>query len=286
MPEHQMLNAFESPSGNLDYTVGARVAQPSGKLKLYPRTISTWLFLFPLLSCAACHRSPVRESGVIHTDQVLSGHRYSIVEVDLRSANLELFSRRPDHTLLGTFEALESSLERSHNRLEFATNAGIFDQTYTPLGLSVENGVELSPLNLRHGNGNFYLQPNGVFLIDDLGAQILESKTYSLAAKNVRLATQSGPLLIIAGKTNPTLSVDSKNRRLCSGVGLIDPHRLVFILSRDRVTFFEFAEMFRSRDCSDALYLDGEISKFYLPGIPSDTSTGQYAGILAVVARN
>ena len=35
----------------------------------------------------------------------------------------------------------------------------------TPLGLFIQNGKTLSPLNTRSGSGNFYLKPNGVFYI-------------------------------------------------------------------------------------------------------------------------
>ena len=49
--------------------------------------------------------------------------------------------------------------------LVFATNAGIFDLTFRPVGLHIEDGRTLVQLNTADGDGNFYLKPNGVFAI-------------------------------------------------------------------------------------------------------------------------
>jgi uncharacterized protein YigE (DUF2233 family) len=266
-----MVNAFQSPQGN------------SKDLSVFARLVL--LSLSPCLACLGCNRSAAGDRAVVHSQPCVEGHHYEVVEVDLQRATMQLFWQKPDHTRFENFDALKSFLGLSHQQLLFAANAGIFEPTFTPTGLHVENGSELSPLNLKQGNGNFYLQPNGVFFVDDGGAGIVESTRYSCPLRDVRLATQSGPLLLIAGKTNPNFDASSKNRRLRSGIGLSGTHRVVFILSRDRVTFFEFAEMFRACGCSDALYLDGEISKFYLPDEASAASDEHFAGILAVVGK-
>jgi uncharacterized protein YigE (DUF2233 family) len=45
--------------------------------------------------------------------------------------------------------------------------------------------------------------------------------------------------------------------------------------------------VFRDRlACSDALYLDGEISKFYGPDFGWNDGAGEFAGMLAVVERS
>jgi uncharacterized protein YigE (DUF2233 family) len=143
----------------------------------------------------------------------------------------------------------------------------------------------LTPLNLKSGDGNFYLKPNGVFLIDDSGASIVESSVYPTIGARPRLAVQSGPLLLADGKMNPQFSKHSENRRLRSGIGVISPERVVFVISRDRVTFYEFAVFFQEKfNCRDALYLDGEISKFH-PAL-RNTAEGRedFAGIFAVTS--
>jgi uncharacterized protein YigE (DUF2233 family) len=207
-----------------------------------------------------------------------------VVKVDLRVANLQLFWKKPDGSRFDNVPVLREFLQQSHLQIEFATNAGIFDPSMQPLGLHVEAGVALIPLNLGDGVGNFYLKPNGVFLIDDVGAQIVESGQHSLMKSRPRLATQSGPLLLIGGRINPGFATDSKNRRIRSGVGIVDAYTVVFMLSRDRITFHEFAEMFQSMGCTGALYLDGEISRFHSSGEGKSDTDEHFAGILAVVS--
>ncbi len=92
----------------------------------------------------------------------------------------------------------------------------------------VQDSQELVPLNLNSGTGNFYLKPNGVFLIDSRGAAIIESSTYRTLPATPRLATQSGPLLLNNGQVNPQFSTNSNSRRIRSGIGVISPDHVVF----------------------------------------------------------
>ena len=222
-------------------------------------------------------------AGVTLHDLTFAGRSYTVCEIDPARAPLHLFWKRPDGSRYATFAALNAD-----HPLAFATNAGIFDPTFTPCGLHAADGRELVPLNTRDGPGNFYLQPNGVFVIDDdHGPRIIESSKYTGTTPRTRLATQSGPMLVIDGALNPQFAPDSQNRRTRSGVGVRAADRavVVFALSREPVTFHEFATLFQQRlGCPDALYLDGEISRFYTPGDPSPPD-GHFAGILAVTAR-
>jgi len=200
---------------------------------------------------------------------------------------IRLFWKRPDGSRIGTFAALNELTAESGESPVFATNAGIFDTTFSPCGLFVEDGHELVPLNLKDGIGNFFLKPNGVFLIDQTGAAaIVESSEYPSLATKPRLAIQSGPLLLRRSQINSQFSIDSTNRRIRSGVGVVSTNNIIFVLSRDRVTFHEFAVFFRDQlKCQDALYLDGEISKFYPDADhPSDRSD-DFAGMFAVTVR-
>ena len=93
-------------------------------------------------------------------------------------------------------------------------------------------------------------------------------------------------MLVIDGALHPQFAPDSQNRRTRSGVGVrAADHQIVFALSREPVTFHEFATLFQQRlACPNALYLDGEISRFHTPGDPTPPE-GNFAGILAVPAR-
>src|SRR6185295_12813343 len=97
------------------------------------------------------------------------------------------------------FDRLTSWLANKNKRLRFAMNAGMYERDYSPVGLLVQDGREVSPLNLADGFGNFFKKPNGVFFICDSGPRIVESSEYPMLAHDVRLATQSGPLLVHNG---------------------------------------------------------------------------------------
>jgi uncharacterized protein YigE (DUF2233 family) len=127
----------------------------------------------------------------------------------------------------------------------------------------VQDGREISPLNLRDGNGNFYLKPNGVFLISTSGPRIVESTEYRRITDSVLVATQSGPLLIRNGAIHPAFNAASTSRLIRNGVG-VSGDTVLFVISEQPVSFHEFALYFRDElHCSDALYLDGVVSSLY-----------------------
>lgn len=243
--------------------------------------------LVVVLAMAGCRDRPAaKDTGIDHESLSFNGSDFEVVQVDPKRADLNLFWRKPDGSRFANFRGLRTALERSPRRLIFATNAGMFDPNFVPCGLHVKDGHELAPLNLKSGPGNFYMKPNGVFLIDATGPKVIESEKYPGTRPDVRLATQSGPLLVIDGAVNAQFDPQSPNKRIRSGVGVAADHRSVFAISREPVTFHAFATLFRDRlDCPDALYLDGVISRFYLASTAhADASDEEFAGILAVTA--
>ena len=52
--------------------------------------------------------------------------------------------------------ALPQSLDAKTGPLIFAINAGMFDPTFRPVGLYVEQGRELVRANTKSGYGNFH----------------------------------------------------------------------------------------------------------------------------------
>jgi uncharacterized protein YigE (DUF2233 family) len=140
-------------------------------------------------------------------------------------------------------------------------NAGMYQPDFSPVGLLVIGGREVSPLNLADGAGNFFLKPNGVFLLGPSGVRIVPSERYPQLTERVTLATQSGPLLLIGGKVHPKLEPYSKSRVIRNGVGVQGRNQAVFVISEQPLSLYEFAMLFRDRlQCTDALYLDGAVS--------------------------
>ena len=197
-------------------------------------------------------------------DLSYEGASYTVCEV-VAGEDLRLFHAGPDGTY-GSFRNVDAALEAEGKALGFAMNAGMYHRDLAPVGLYVEDGVEVSKLITSDGPGNFGLLPNGVFCIGET-FQVIESRTYKKTKPECRYATQSGPMLVIGGKLHPKLLAGSDSLYVRNGVGVsADGTRAVFAISNDAVNFHAFARLFRDElGLPDALYFDGNISRLYAP---------------------
>lgn len=214
-----------------------------------------------------------------------SGNAYTLCVVDLRESELRLFWRDGAGEPFITFAAVNEALGAENAALIFAMNAGMFDNDYAPVGLYVEAGNELHAANTNEGPGNFHLLPNGVFYWAGDTAGIMETNAFLAAAPRVDFATQSGPMLLIDGAVHPRFLADSDSRKIRNGVGLIDEHTVVFVLSESAVTFYEFALYFRDQlAVRNALFLDGTVSEIFVPEL-NRHGIGWFGPIVGVVQR-
>lgn len=227
------------------------------------------LFLSGCLSAAEPPVAASAEDGNCRTVG-FEGVDYRVCTVDLTRDRLGLFWRDRDGEAFGSLASFEAAQPVGGERLLFAMNAGMYEPDLSPVGLFVSGGGEEKPVNMADGTGNFYLKPNGVFYVTPDGtAGILETAAYLDAAPEVSLATQSGPLLLRTGEIHPRFEADGASRKIRNGVGIRDPHLVVFAIALQPVSFGSFARLFRDRlGCGDALYLDGSISALVEPGRP------------------
>ena len=183
--------------------------------------------------------------------------------------------------------SLEESIRNRGGKLVFATNAGMFSPRHEPVGLYIENGQELKKLdNRQDGKGNFYLLPNGVFFLTQSGeSHVMETRRFEQSEQQFQIeqATQSGPMLVIDGQLHPAFNEGSPNRHIRSGVGIISKDRVVFAISREVANFYDFAMLFKEQlGCEQALYLDGAISRMYLPEIGRTDTDGNFGAMIGV----
>ena len=206
---------------------------------------------------------------------------YTICEVSAGSA-LFMALNGPDGTPLGSFGALQDQLGEA--RLIFAMNGGMYHKDRRPVGLYIENGQELTPASDGGGYGNFGLLPNGIFCIGR-ELRVWESDAYSRARPDCRFATQSGPMLVIDGALHPRFTADSTSRYMRNGVGTsADGSRAVFAISGRPVTFHQFGRLFRDHlGLPDALFLDGNVSRLYAPGLGRNDLGAPMGPIIALV---
>ena len=225
--------------------------------------------------------------GVTFQSETYHDAPFTVAWLDLTETHLELFWKRPDDTPFVNFANLDQWLTGHGKKLVLATNSGIYAEDRTPLGLHVQNGVELRMLNPhKGGKANFALKPNGVFYVDGDGAHIKTTEAYAEAAPKPTLAVQSGPLLVIDGALHPKFQADSTSIHFRNGIGVADTKRIAIAISDLPVNFYTFASFFKERlGCANALYLDGSLSGLYAPAIERTAPGVEYVGILAVTAN-
>ncbi len=209
---------------------------------------------------------------------------FDIFVLNTRSSEIGLFLDDENGAPLLSFSKLKQLLASRNQELTFAANAGMYQPDFSPQGLFVANGQLRQPIDLSEGNGNFYLKPNGIFSITRGGnAQVIRSEYFKRKPRNLLLATQSGPILVYDGTIHPAFRKGSSNLNIRNGVGVISSDLLVFAISRQEVNFYDFAQLFRDRlKCNNALYLDGVISKMYVPQIGRNELNGQLGPMIAV----
>jgi len=211
---------------------------------------------------------------------------YVVCETDLRRQTIKLFWKQPNGRRYGTLLNFATKSRPREGRMLFAMNAGMYRPDRSPLGLYVENGSELAAANTNAGSGNFFLKPNGVFYIDVGQAGVVETERFLKQGRHSTLATQSGPMLVIDGKLHPAISEHGVSRNVRNGVGVRDPHRVVFAISTAPVTFGAFARLFRDRlGCANALYLDGRVSGLYAPKVLHKNVVSPVGPIIGVFER-
>ena len=119
-----------------------------------------------------------------------------------------------------------------------------------------------------------------MFYVDQQNrAAVMTTAAWREKKIDARLATQSGPMLVIGGAINPNFDAESDSLKWRSGVCAKTAQRVIFAVSEAPVTFHAFARLFRDElGCRDALYLDGTLSRIY-------TKADGYAGAPAIMVK-
>lgn len=213
----------------------------------------------------------------------LPADKFITYTVDPHKQHLAFYWKNDQGDIYRSIGNLQSQLAAKHRELVFAMNGGMYKQDNAPLGLYIENGKTLAPLNtVTNAFGNFYLQPNGVFYITANGKPVICRTRDFKPSANIKYATQSGPMLVINGKVNPLFKQGSQNLNVRNGVGILPDGSAVFVMSKEAVNFCDFALYFQQLGCANALYLDGFVSRTYLPEKGSMQTDGNFGVIIAV----
>lgn len=232
-----------------------------------------------LLAVVGGATPPAFAADTACSSAVFETQHFTVCHAEPAKHDIRLYLKRADGTFYASPEALPQE------RLLFATNAGMFAPGYEPAGLFVEQGKQIKALNARDGGGNFHLMPNGVFWMKDSKAHVSARADYAALKLSPDLATQSGPMLVIAGALHPKFEPNGPSRTIRNGIGVTATGSVAVAISLEPVSFGVFARLFRDHlQCPNALYLDGSVSQLVSAGARTGPRL-PLGPLLAVYAR-
>ena len=227
------------------------------------RRLLACLFLI-LAACEESAPAPAQSTNWACHEQAFEGDRFTVCDAAL--GQIELIAAARDEAPVRNFSDLEARLGSRATQVAFAMNAGMFDEDGRPIGLAIVAGRQVRAINRRKGGGNFHLMPNGAFQVRRDGrAEVIASEQWK-PSPDIRLATQSGPMLVIDGKLHPAFDHDGTSLHIRNGVGIGADGRPRFVISQDAVSFGKLARFFRDKlKCDNALFFDGAVSALWDP---------------------
>jgi uncharacterized protein YigE (DUF2233 family) len=209
--------------------------------------------------------------------------RFLSFVVDPATSDIRFFWKDGQGQLFRSIERVKLFAEKDKKQLVFAMNGGMYKPNNSPQGLYVEDGVYLSQLDTTSGAGNFYMKPNGVFYLMDNGKATVCRTEHFFNNRQVKFATQSGPMLVIDGELHTAFKKGSSNLNVRNGVGILPDGKIVLAISTVAVNLYDFATFFKSQGCKNALYLDGFVSRMYLPEKNRKQLDGNFGVIIGVL---
>jgi len=222
--------------------------------------------LISLLLLTACNRSESSQAAEQSAcrSELFEETRFTVC--DPGAGRIDLIAAGAKEVPVRELAGVETQLGRKAESVAFAMNAGMYDEDGRPIGLAIVESKQKHAVNRREGGGNFHLMPNGVFQVRKNGrAEIVPTQTWT-PSPDIRIASQSGPMLVIDGKLHPAFERDGSSRYVRNGVGIAPSGRALFVISDGPVSFGKFARLFRDRlKARDALFFDGAVSALWDP---------------------
>lgn len=229
-------------------------------------------FLLVLYSCFTLFQKVPTENFVTY-------------KVNPTKETVSFYWKNENNLNFGSLGNLKNWLALKDKELIFATNGGMYSKDFSPQGLFIENYIKKTSLDTTTGKGNFYLKPNGVFYITKQNKAYISKTENFEYSENIKYATQSGPMLIANDKIHNAFTKDSKNLNIRNGVGILDNGDIIFVMSKKEINFYDFATYFKDLGCKNALYLDGFVSRTYLPKENWIQTDGNF-GVIIGVTKN
>jgi len=206
--------------------------------------------------------------------------------VNPHKETVAMYFKNDEGTNFGSIASLKLWLDKNKKELLFAMNGGMYQKDKSPQGLYIEKTKTITSIDTTNGEGNFYLKPNGIFLLNIKNtASILKTSDFKGNDGSIKYATQSGPMLVIDGKIHEKFNPKSTNLNIRNGVGILPNGDILFAMSKKEINFYEFAEFFKTKGCKNALYLDGFVSRTYCPKQKWMQTDGDFGVMIGVISK-
>ncbi len=150
------------------------------------------------------------------TDPTLTLQSYT---VNPQQERIVMYWQKQNGKAWGSLRSLLADINKD-DRVQMAMNGGIYDKAYEPLGLYIENGEQIKPLNRASGGGNFFIRPGGVFWLKGQRAGITPINKFK-PSPEITYAVQSGPMLIENGAINWRLKPSAARANCATASALI-----------------------------------------------------------------
>jgi uncharacterized protein YigE (DUF2233 family) len=92
-------------------------------------------------------------------------------------------------------------------------------------------------------------------------------------------------MLIIDGAIHSAFKEGSSNLNIRNGVGILPDNKVLFAMSKTEINFYDFARFFQKSGCKHALYLDGFVSRMYLPEKNWIQTDGRFGVLIGVTEK-
>lgn len=215
-------------------------------------------------------------------NEIIEEEQFISYIVNPRTQNIAFYWKNEKGENFKNAANLISWLKSKNKQLLFSTNGGMYKKDHAPQGLFIENHNVKTEIDTSNGNGNFYLKPNGIFYISTNNIPNICKTEDFINNGQIKYATQSGPMLVIDGKIHAAFKENSTNLNIRNGVGILPNNQIVFAISKKEINFYDFADYFKKLGCKNALYLDGFVSRTYLPEKNWKQLDGDFGVIIGV----
>lgn len=143
----------------------------------------------------------------------------------------------------------------SNEYMDFCINGPLVGPNQLPVGGYIDNGIQVQNwVNPDQAGGNFAVD-NSIFGLGFDGYLYMVPVSEAYKLPQMKWAFQNGPMLVQHGQN---VRGTSQSRFVRSGIGYTPEGEVIVIITKDPVTFSEFADMFVKEGCQDAIYLDGD----------------------------